>query len=261
MYVLDLDDKFEGGGALVGDEHAHRLGATAGFIFAQAMAVNSNGSIITGSASIDGTTETAAIWTIGAAPTLVTNASGVTYSIGYGIAGSGNNVVIVGRYQGASALGAFKWTSATGMVLLPFLPGAPSVGPQASASATSGDGTRIVGYSDDNASDANSSAAALWTSSTSVMNLSAGAALGNPKAAAISPDGHSVVGGSGAGAWVWNNGAIQLVASALGSYNVDLSPYILQSASAVSSNGKIIAGNAALSSNADVNVGWIAKLE
>jgi uncharacterized membrane protein len=239
------------------------LGVPDGFETAQALAVNSDGSVITGNAYNAGG-GAAAIWTIGEKPEVISNATAVTSSAGKGIVGTGNNVVIVGQYAitSSSILGAFKWTAGSGMVLLPFLPGAPATGSQAGAYALSNDNTQIVGFSQNSS---NSLSAVLWTanakSGITVTDLAANTGFDAVSAYAISGDGKTIVGGDGAGAWIWNDGAIQPIASILAPYNVDLSPYILNSANCISSNGKIVAGNAVLSSNADINVGWIANLQ
>ena len=62
------------------------------------------------------------------------------------------------------------------------------------------------------------------------------------------------------GAWIWTNDAMQLIATKLATYHVDLSAWSsLDNALCVSSDGKIVARYGETITYFDDAVGWIAN--
>lgn len=105
----------------------------------------------------------------------------------YGVSANGD--VVVGHTFTSSPSGniAFRWTASEGMTLLGSLPGGSSG--RSSATATSGDGTVIVGHSG-----FSSVEAFRWTQSGGLMGLGNGGSFGNSIATGVSADGSVVVG-------------------------------------------------------------------
>jgi probable HAF family extracellular repeat protein len=132
-----------------------------------------------------------------AAPALIPiiDLPGATFTHGRSVSADGSTVV--GFYQTASTSGAFYWTAPTGMVSI-------GTNPSATAWATSGDGSVIVGQGLPAPTDA-----FRWTSAGGATNLSAG--LGVGLAREVSADGTVVVGrigGSNAFRWTQATGAV-----------------------------------------------------
>jgi probable HAF family extracellular repeat protein len=112
---------------------------------------------------------------------------------------SADGAVVVGASTSGSSEEGFRWTSATGMVGLGFLPG----GTSSAASLVSGDGQVIVG-SVGFAWDPSRHAAFRWTEAGGMIDLGVLPGAVITLAQAMSPDGLFVVGQSGTEAFRWS---------------------------------------------------------
>jgi probable HAF family extracellular repeat protein len=148
---------------------------------------------------------------------------------------SADGSVVVGTSTSAGSEEGFRWTSATGMVGLGFLPG----GTSSAASLVSGDGQVIVG-SVGFAWDPSRNAAFRWTEAAGMTDLGVLPGAAVTMAQAMSPDGLFVVGQSGTEAFRWSDtGGI----TGLGHLPGDQA----SSAIAVSDDGAVILGRSVYS--------------
>ena len=150
-------------------------------------------------------------------------------SIATGTNSDGSVVVGWGNSSSTSALEAFRWTAATGMVGLGFLPG----GSFSQATATNADGSVVTGNADNEAF--------RWTAGTGMVGLT-----GLDKANAVDADGSIIVGESSAlGAAIWTAGtgteSIQSLLLADGINN--LVGWTLSDATGISADGTVIVGD------------------
>ncbi len=151
---------------------------------------------------------------------------------------SGNGSVVVGGQSGQ----AFRWTQATGTQGLGFPIGLGTG--RSVATAISADGSVIVG----------SSTLPLpepfrWTQATGVVLLGAFEGSTNGVAQAVSADGSTIVGfysvaeAHGSQAFIWTAaGGVQSLSDVLTRDGIDLTGWTLDSANAISADGKTIAG-------------------
>ena len=164
---------------------------------------------------------------------------------------SGNGSVVVGDAEdrtlnGVSNLQAFRWTSATGMVGLGFLPGDTI----SAAFAASGDGSVVVGYS----GTLSHNQAFRWTASSGMVGLGflPGGTISNARS--VSADGSVVVGNSSAAGtgnfikpmlWTASQGMVGL-GSLPGTNGFG-------GANAVSANGQVVIGTVNVTNPIDQN--------
>jgi probable HAF family extracellular repeat protein len=183
------------------------------------------------------------------------NATGADFSEGNDISADGTVVV------GWSATQAFRWTQATDLVALPGLGGTGLD----IARAVSGDGLVIVGSADSPSSVVEE--AFRWTQATGTVGLGdLPGGIYSSAARATSADGSVVVGSSSTGtpsaAFIWDadHGMRNLQDLLVNSYGLasSLAGWSLTSATAISGNGRIIAGNG-ISPNGQPEA-WIASL-
>jgi probable HAF family extracellular repeat protein len=180
---------------------------------------------------------------------------GDDFSEARGVSGDGSVVV------GNSNEFAFRWTQATGMEPLPGLGGNSNVD---RARGVSADGTVIVGSSDSPSSVVEE--AFRWTQSTGTVGLGdLPGSLYSSGAEAVSADGSVIVGSSSSGtssAFIWDadHGMRNLQDLLVNSYGLasSLTGWTLSSATAVSGDGRIIAGHG-VNPNGQREA-WIASL-
>ncbi len=176
--------------------------------------VNSNASAI----SADGVTIVGSVYTVDAFGNVTSRQAargsrnegmffgGLGYLPGAGNASSSasavsaDGAVIVGASTSASSdQEAFRWTSATGMVGLGFLPG----GTGSAASAVSADGLVVAG-SVSYAFDPSRQSAFRWTEATGMIDLGTLPGAVGASASAMTPDGRFIVGQSGFDTFRWS---------------------------------------------------------
>jgi uncharacterized membrane protein len=200
--------------------------------------VSGNGNTIVGSG--DGVNGTKAVrWVVTSSYTaqLLHPETAYIYSQAFGVSSDGSIIV------GGTSAGAFKWTYAGGLTLLP---GATGAG----ANAISADGTVIVGVN-------SSGLAVRWVGSASPTSL--GSAQG--QALAVNSNGTVIVGFTGLAtddAFVWDTtNGMRSLAAVLTSAGADVSDWALSQATGVSSDGKVIVGNGSHNGTYEA---WIARL-
>jgi probable HAF family extracellular repeat protein len=176
---------------------------------------------------------------------------GIFDSVAFGVSGDGQ--VVVGQSNSVLGDEAFRWTLLGGMVGLGDFPGGLE---SSAATDASGNGSVIVGWgtasSVENA-EGYQSQAFRWTEETGLVNL--GDLPGGrffSQANAVSADGSVVVGQATSGnapqtggleAFVWTHRTgMRSVRDVLAAANVDMSGWVLTSATGVSSDGRIVAG-------------------
>ena len=165
---------------------------------------------------------------------------------------SADGSTIVGQATFGQAIGnvAFRWTEQTGFQPLGHLPGGTAY---SAATAVSADGSVVVGWSNSGFGPFGTEVQMFrWTASTGMISLGdLPGGLNYSQALAVSGDG-SIVVGTGSGAtdypaviWDAENGLRRvsdvLIASGAGA----ASGYYLQSATAISTDGRVIVGSAA----------------
>ncbi|MGL5167813.1 MAG: autotransporter domain-containing protein [Afipia sp.] len=218
----------------------------AGGMFGSASAISADGSTVVGSYIDPNSSMFAFRWT----------GSGAAGDLGYlGAVTSGTFATAVNAdgsvVVGTSGNRAFRWTQATGMVGLPYLPGGdPASGGWnygSSAFGVSGDGSVVVGQGVSTQFQAGE--AFRWTQATGSVGLGTLDTMANvsasSKATAVSADGQVIVGNSTSDTyqmrgeafrWTQGTGMVglgTLTGTALGSYSV---------ANAVNANGSVIVG-------------------
>ena len=186
-------------------------------------------------------------------------------SFGYGLSGDGSTVVGI-SYDTQNNQQAFRWTAATGMVGMGFMPQPISIAPYSAAYAVSTDGSVIVGQSR-SADSGQAGEAFRWTASGGMQPLGDFATGAFQSwAYAVSGDGTIVGGrasvqgacgpfgcGSAPRAFIWDarHGMRELVATEPSEimgrlretmHGVDLAGWRLDEVRGISSNGRIIVG-------------------
>jgi probable HAF family extracellular repeat protein len=215
-----------------------RLGAVGNYT-STAYGTNDSGSIIVGEIQFDEDISLVR-WVSGGAYVEAAMGAGISPSPEwvYVKAVSADASVVVG-YCSDDPLGGYRWTAATGLLLLPNSDVAFGLTP---------DGAIAVGRSRD------SRMAVKWTGMQNPVSLGiAGAGY------AANADATLIVGSTAAGeAFIWDatHGA-RTLATVLTSVGADLTGWTLSDAKAISSDGKVIAGNG---SHNGVSEGWIARL-
>jgi probable HAF family extracellular repeat protein len=216
-----------------------------------ALGVSADGSVVVGISNSAATDLEAYIWTESAG------------MIGLGFLGTGEqqswanavsadgSVVVGVSYPttGGSAEGtseAFRWTAGSGMVGLGFLPG----GVLSEALAASADGSVLVGWGDFG-DPAAASQAFRWTSGSGMVGLGRLPGDSFSEAHGVSADGSVVVGLSQGGdpvydqtAFIWDaTNGMRSLPQVLTDSGLDLSGWVLDSATGISADGLTIAGN------------------
>jgi probable HAF family extracellular repeat protein len=225
------------------------LGLPGGFDNGYPTSTNADGSVITGSVNTLAGAQASALWTVGLNPTFIANAPGVESSVGNALSADGS--VMVGRAR-VTSIGVdqgFRWTQATGMQLIPFLPGGTYSG---GATDVSADGTKVVGTS---AASGGDDRPFLWSSG---VLSTVGTSIGNGRA--ISSDGNTVLSASFQLVATTSGGTTQALATRLTALGVDLGGWVLLDAFDISANGKVIIGNGSHSTTPNSDEGWIAVL-
>jgi probable HAF family extracellular repeat protein len=167
---------------------------------------------------------------------------------------SADGAVVVGDSESASGLQAFRWTASGGMVGLGDLPGGPF---HSTATATSCDASVVVGVSASDPShsdDPESGEAFRWTASGGMVGLGtlgpdSNSAYGESHAWAVSCDGSIVVGSSLTSTgqrvvFIWDatRGMRNLQEVLTHDFGLDLTGWVLKSASGLSADGLTIVG-------------------
>ena len=220
-----------------------RLGDLPGGIFESfAHSISADGTVVVGESRTSNGIE-AFRWTMNSGMVGLGDLSGgVFLSRANGVSADGS--VIVGSGTNASGTEAFRWTMNDGMVGLGDFPGSAF---ESTAQSISGDGSIIVGrgtgFSDRRE-------AYRWTASSGLVGL--GDLTGGvfeSSALGISADGSVIVGQSasvnGDEAFVWDatSGIRNLRDILINDFNLDLSGWLLEEASAISSDGTTIVGS------------------
>ena len=232
-----------GGGAL-------DLGTLPDDTISSAFAVSGDGSTVVGlSQGLAVQSDHAFVWTAAVGMVAVGDLpGGAGQTIAYGVSGDGSVVA------GTSGGEAFRWTSAGGTIGLGFLPGSSSSG----ATFVSQDGSVIVGDS--------GGQAFRWTSSTGMSALGTASAFAFSGATGASADGSIVVGGgalsgsSSGSAFLWDaaHGMRPLAQVLAEDYGLDLTGWTLDTALAVSADGRTIVGSG--TDPGGQQEGWIATI-
>jgi uncharacterized membrane protein len=207
---------------------------------------SADGSVIVGSACVPFPTCVAFRWTASNFEGLGDN--GNDFSTATGVSADG--AVVVGNTGFGTTPAAFRWTRSGGLVVL-----AASFDWHATvASAVSPDGATIIGSRrllDTEGPVLFPERAVRWVSATSVLELPVPESWGYSIALDASTNAEVIVGRGGADgsfeqqfAWVWDyrSNEVRLVQDVLSSAGVDLTDWRLQSAVAVSSDGRLVAG-------------------
>ncbi len=176
-------------------------------------------------------------------------------SFGYGLSGDGSTVVGI-SYDAQNNQQAFRWTAATGMIGMGFMPQPLSIAPFSAAYAVNIDGSVIVGQS--RSSDSGQAGEAFrWTAAGGMQPLGdfAGGAF-QSWAYAVSGDGTVVGGrasvqgtcgpfgcGSAPRAFIWDaRHGMRDLAALLVQHGVDLTGWRLDEVRGISANGRIVVG-------------------
>ena len=167
--------------------------------------------------------------------------TGSQQSIANGISADGSVIVGQSDKNDGAAYYAFRWTSTSGMVELTQLCcGAPNSG----ANAVSLDGKIVVGYGQGYGSPH----AVKWDENNFVTDL--GSLNGDYSSAlAVNQDGTVIVGRTGGSlnmsqAFVWTPATgMKLLSTVLTDAGIDFTGWTLREATAISANGRVIAGN------------------
>ena len=223
-----------------------RLGFLPGGNQSEANGVSADGAVVVGWSNFPGGAQQAFRWTQGI------GAVGLGFLPGGGglfgsqaTAVSANGSVVVGASiipfgPGTGVDEAFRWTQATGMVGLGFLPG----GSSSTARGVSADGAVIVGASNYSLSGPQ---AFRWTQATGMVGLGFLPGGSLSIAQGVSADGAVVVGSSGGGvpseAFIWTDtSGMQSLRDVLVSQGDDLTGWRLTQASGISADGTTIVG-------------------
>jgi uncharacterized membrane protein len=164
----------------------------------------------------------------------------------YGSAVSGDGATIVGSSMSADAEEPVRWTTADGgPIRLGEIAGG---GPAGKALAVNANGSVIVGQATDDLGPV----AFRWTSSGGMQSLGR-VAPGTSEATGVSADGSVVIGNSSmynqgflSGPFIWDaaHGTRELSTVLTNDYGLDLTGWVLVTASGISADGNTIAGTA-----------------
>jgi uncharacterized membrane protein len=169
-----------------------------------------------------------------------------------------NGAIIVGRGQSANGVEAFRWTSTGGLEALGDLAGGAF---SSVALGISSQGSAIVGYG----TTAAGTQAFRWTASTGMVALPLLAGHATSFAQGVSNDGSLVVGtattaGGANTPFIWNaaTNTSTAIASILSANGTSTAGWTLQTAVAISPDGKWVTGRA-LNPSANAEA-WLAQL-
>jgi probable HAF family extracellular repeat protein len=182
---------------------------------------------------------------------------GATFA-SYAYACSRDGAVIVGVSQSAAGQQAFRWDDAHAIQPLGFLPTPAGTQPYSQATGANADGSVIVGSSRSTAAAPNGEEAFRWTAAGGMQALGdfAGGAV-QSVAFGVSADGSVIVGrgavagpcglfgcGSAPRAFIWDAAhGMRALADVLAEQGADVTGWDLQTATAVSADGRVIVGN------------------
>ncbi len=211
-----------------------------GSFYSHAPAVSADGLVVVGSSQSASGSE-AYRWTeAGGMIGLGDLPGGNFFSTAYGVSADGS--VLAGTSRSASGDEAFRWTQAGGMVGLGDLPGGSF---RSNATDISADGSVVVGAGQS----ASGEEAFLWSQAVGMIGL--GDLPGGSfysHAQAVSADGLVVVGwsrsASGYEAFIWDpvNGMRSVKDVLESEYGIDLTGWMLESATGISDDGNTIVG-------------------
>jgi uncharacterized membrane protein len=233
------------------------LPATPPTFSGEVLAMNNNGTMLTGWVNLGSSSSVPGLWRTGQPAAALGILSGATGAQGFAISDDGTVVaglVILGGTPEYPIQASFRWTSA-GMVQIPFLmPGGTT---SSGAKGMTPDGVQIVGQGDTN--NQSQFDAYLYNSNTKaiVPLIAPGAtyAFGS----VISADGTTIGGVGDNGVWLSTNGATPvLLATTLANLGVDLTGIQLDAITGISSDGKVVVGSSFDGSN---DYGFIAVLK
>lgn len=181
---------------------------------------------------------------------------GPTETLGGAVAVSADGAVIAGYSSSANTFSfnteAFLWTQAGGMIGLGDLPGGNF---NSTAIDMSADGSIVVGNGTTGAVGNNEAQQGFrWTQSTGMVAMGAGSRVD-----AISADGSTMVGHgltalNVSEAVLWNSvGAMHSIKALLQAQGIDMTGWVLNEATGVSADGRVIVGSARKNSEPFVN--------
>jgi probable HAF family extracellular repeat protein len=219
--------------------------------FTYARAVSADGSIVAGS-SCSNYVGQACLWKAQQGISLLGYLAGGAYSDATGISADGS--IVVGNSDSAEGQRAFRWTAAGGLTSLGVLPGMNG----SMARAISADGSTIVGLSFNDTE----ARPFRWTAQTGMQSLGSLTSLGSSNACAtsVSADGAIIVGTSMTGGpFIWDapHGVRPLKDFLLQSFNLTLTGWELQTATAISADGSTVIGDGVHNSKTEA---WVARL-
>ncbi len=214
------------------------LGFLPGDDCSSATGVSDDGFVIAGTSGAINCSGTAFRFTLGSGMQDLGSLLGGSTGSSEANAISANGLAVVGQSSSpVSGEEAFRWTPAGGMEALGRLEGGESW--DSAAFGVSADGSVVVGYSGFE----NSRWSPFWyTDGTGMQHVDESNPYGFAQAS--SADGSLIVGGS-SGAFVWDagNGRRNLAELLIETYAVDLTGWQLDNATAVSADGRTIAGH------------------
>ncbi|MBX3390517.1 MAG: hypothetical protein KF691_13795 [Phycisphaeraceae bacterium] len=151
--------------------------------------ISADGSTVSGYAAFTAAENRAIRWSrLGGIQNLGPAASGGQFPLSTYAGGLSNDGSVVVGVNDCCNGQAFRWTSASGLVYFPKLPGGETY--LASASALTGDGSRCVGQSSTN----DGTRAVLWTGTTTVQSLGTLPGMRDSSASSITNDGSTIAG-------------------------------------------------------------------
>ncbi|MEX2142084.1 MAG: hypothetical protein WD894_22650 [Pirellulales bacterium] len=159
---------------------------------------------------------------------------------------SADGSVVAGLSQGGPTYNAFIWTQAMGMV--------PLSTRESSAIGISANGRVVVGQG-------LGSEPFRWTQETGMVGLGYLPGIPSGAALAVSADGSVVVGSSGFEAFIWTEGTgMQSLTTFLSDLGADVTGVDLNTATAISDDGRVIAGHGRfiLGNEQRSGRGWVA---
>jgi uncharacterized membrane protein len=232
------------------------LGLAVGYVAGGITSLSSNGMALTGATGKSGPNN-AGLWRSGTNPTVLNSVSGAVATFGQAISADGSTIVgevdfATGEYPQPRS---FRWTNATGMVLVPLLPGGTqSIG---GAKAVSSDGTKVVGHSD---ATGGRELGYLYNATTGTITALVEPGGTYAFATAISDDGTTVAGYGDSGGWISINGGTPVLISAtLAGFGVDLTGMSIDAVFDLSADGKVVTGSVTDTGGSDE--GFIAILK
>ena len=238
------------------------LGFLPGGGSSQAHGVSADGAVVVGSGGLGGSFGDAFRWTEAGG---MASLGALTRSADDA---SADGSVVVGRLERPEA---FRWTQAGGIEHLGFLAHGPTnPAPTSAATGVSADGSVVVGWSSTSSGFARQ--AFRWTAANGMISLGhlpESPPVANSRALDVSSDGAIVVGTAGAfpagggveffRAFLWDaTNGMRNLADVLAQTGADVAGWELDSANAVSADGRVIVGDGV---NPDGrSEGWVAVL-